>query len=789
MPQELRYVKCHFGDAEVEAFKITPMSIKCNVPQLPPGEYGLSISINGIHYTRQQTPFFISPAIRLNTLDPNSGPVNGGTIVSIDGTGFLMHQTVYCRFGNSIVVGFVRSSEKIQCKTPPQASIGEVYVEISVGDNVAFFASSLKYEYLENVIVFSIAPSFGPTNGSTAVVVSGSGFADKSTLSCRFGSVDPVISAGTYINPNKISCISPPSEVAPLNVEISVNGVDFSDSGQRFEYVAPVRVQSFHPRSGPYRGGTNVVIEGKNFIASPYLRCRFGEMDVVAEYLNANSISCVTPSTTVGVAKIGISNNGVDFEYSGSTFTFGNLPSIDSLGRRNVSVYGSNRIYLRGPNFLNDTINCRIEVPYLYYTKEYIVKGEYFNTTTISCSIPSIEMESSKTLMSALISSSTNGQQFGSAVPLVFVSRPEIYNVMPKSIQPGQFSVLNISGSDFVDTLDTHCRIVELDIRYKAMFVSEKNIQCGIFIPLSLDAQKYKTLALKVGNVNDDVSLAQINLTVLSTPKIHSIFPTIGSEEGGTAIRIRGTGFSQSSYTCRFGGSYTVNAVKRDENNIICLSPPNPPAVNVSLAIESESQVIEKMDGQRLYFSYHGKIRVSRILTLSGSTQGGNTVKFVCDGLDTSMDFRCKFGTVISMGKYVSNTTFECVSLPNDAGEVNVYFAVNGQDFIYSGFNYTFFAPAHIERLDPAFGPIAGGIYIQVVGSGFRETESIVCKFGHNETVVAFFKTTQRIMCLVPPSSVPGVTTVEVSMDGKTYTRNLRQFVYIETPHIVSVNP
>ena len=144
-------------------------------------------------------------------------------------------------------------------------------------------------------------------------------------------------------------------------------------------------------------------------------------------------------------------------------------------------------------------------------------------------------MESSKTVVSALISSSTNGQQFGSAVPLVFVSRPEIYNVMPKSIQPGQFSVLNISGLDFVDTLDIHCRIVELDIRYKAMFVSEKNIQCGIFIPLSLDAQRYKTLALKVGNVNDDVSLAQINLTVLSTPKIHSIFPTIGSEEGGTA--------------------------------------------------------------------------------------------------------------------------------------------------------------------------------------------------------------------------------------------------------------
>ena len=115
----------------------------------------------------------------------------------------------------------------------------------------------------------------------------------------------------------------------------------------------------------------------------------------------------------------------------------------------------------------------------------------------------------------------------------MFVSRPEIYNVMPKSIQPGQFSVLNISGLDFVDTLDIHCRIVELDIRYKAMFVSEKNIQCGIFIPLSLDAQRYKTLALKVGNVNDDVSLAQINLRFFQRQKYILYFPPLVLKKAG----------------------------------------------------------------------------------------------------------------------------------------------------------------------------------------------------------------------------------------------------------------
>ena len=123
--------------------------------------------------------------------------------------------------------------------------------------------------------------------------------------------------------------------------------------------------------------------------------------------------------------------------------------------------------------------------------------------------------------------------------------------------------MLNISGLGFVDTLISIVVLLNLISSTRLSLFQEKVIQYGIFIPLSLDAQRYKTLALKVGNVNDDVSRMQINVTVLSTPKIHSIFPTIGSEDGGTAIRIRGTGFSQSSYTCRFGASYAVKAVKR----------------------------------------------------------------------------------------------------------------------------------------------------------------------------------------------------------------------------------
>jgi hypothetical protein len=237
MPQNMRDLWCHFGDVKVEASVLTPISIKCIVPPLSPGEHALSLSVNGVHYLEHVVPFYINPAIKLLSLGPKSGPINGGTVIAIEGTGFLLHETSYCRFGKVIVVGFVKSTTKIQCTSPPQISVGIVDVEVSMGDNVAFFVSPLQFNYQENVIISSISPRIGPVSGSSLIIIEGKGFVNSKLLACEFGRVDPIVTPGKFINVNKISCLSPPNEVGPIKLEVSVNGIDFSDSGQRFEYI------------------------------------------------------------------------------------------------------------------------------------------------------------------------------------------------------------------------------------------------------------------------------------------------------------------------------------------------------------------------------------------------------------------------------------------------------------------------------------------------------------------------------------------------------------------------
>ena len=144
---------------------------------------------------------------------------------------------------------------------------------------------------------------------------------------------------------------------------------------------------------------------------------------------------------------------------------------------------------------------------------------------------------------------------------------------------------------------------------------------------------------------------------------------------------------------------------------------------------------------------------------------------------------------VISIGKHVSSNSFECTTSASDAGVVEVRVSINGQDYVSSGFNYTFIPP-RIIKLDPTFGPVHGGIRVLVSGSGFRDTDTIKCRVGNSSGSDTVFKSSSLMECRVPPSNNgAGVATLEVSMDGETYSKSHLQFVYIDAPYLESISP
>lgn len=73
------------------------------------------------------------------------------------------------------------------------------------------------------------------------------------------------------------------------------------------------------------------------------------------------------------------------------------------------------------------------------------------------------------------------------------------------------------------------------------------------------------------------------------------------------------------------------------------------------------------------------------------------------------------------------------------------------------------------------------------IGSNFRDTKNITCKF--NETVVrGKFLSTSEIECYSPPSEHPGFVPLSVALELEMFSQPV-QYLYYEKPYIDYIEP
>lgn len=169
-----------------------------------------------------------APTVSLVT--PNVGPVDGGTSVTLTGTGFLSATQV--RFGPTTAPSFlVLSNTSIIVTTPPRP-VGLVNVSVTnpIGTNGNQPSSWYSYRVLTGPAptVTNVTPRQGPLTGGTNVTITGTDLADVQQV--RFGAI-PATSF-TVVNDTTISAVSPPrGNGVLLNVTVtSQNGT--SPNGQ-----------------------------------------------------------------------------------------------------------------------------------------------------------------------------------------------------------------------------------------------------------------------------------------------------------------------------------------------------------------------------------------------------------------------------------------------------------------------------------------------------------------------------------------------------------------------------
>jgi len=267
----------------------------------------------------------------VTSISPTTGVPEGGTLVTINGTGFNPTSgATKVFFGGVAATGVTCSSTKL-CTAVSPAGTATQDVSVSVGTLTSPLTAADKFAY-QGITITGISPNSGPTAGGTIVTITGTGFGtDVSLVTVNFGAapVQPTTCSSTAC-----TVTSPPGTGGPVTITVTVKtaaGTSDTSNSSTFGYVANtapfvtslcVVTDATNP-TGPCAGTTGIAGGGT------MVRLTGGNLSTITGFVNFGAnpgtvVSCtagttctvVSPPSPVGAGTVGV------------TFTVGSQTSV-----------------------------------------------------------------------------------------------------------------------------------------------------------------------------------------------------------------------------------------------------------------------------------------------------------------------------------------------------------------------------------------------------------------------------------------------------------------------------
>ena len=261
-------------------------------------------------------------------------------------------------------------------------------------------------------------------------------------------------------------------------------------------------------------------------------------------------------------------------------------------------------------------------------------------------------------------------------------------------------------------------------------------------------AALYEQRSTNVGNKKSKLDREQIKAAYDAGDvrvKLNSIFPRGGPLYGHTKVTVRADGLEDlvevfPDPKCKFGGNDKIveaNYIKCTKRpltfyegergvakNYTCVqcedSPTYPQAEIISLSVSLTGK-FDDVYSSRPY-RYYEPARVDAIYPRYGPRDGDTVVQvWGANFLDLGDDFRCNFGTKSTKAQYVSDGFIWCRSAASNVAGKEMPFSVslNRQQNTLQRLGFWYYNEPVIQKIEPDFGPVAGGTNITLKGSGF----------------------------------------------------------------------
>jgi acid phosphatase len=168
-----------------------------------------------------------------DVVSPSSGPISGGTSVTIKGTGFGTGATV--SFGGTNTSATVVGSTTINAIAPAHSAGSVNVVVTNPGGETGTLNGGFVYAAGAPPSVSGITPNSGPTTGGTSVTINGSAFVSGATVTIGGASATNV----NFVNSGTITANTPAHAAGTVNVVVTNPDAQSGTLTNGFTFNAP----------------------------------------------------------------------------------------------------------------------------------------------------------------------------------------------------------------------------------------------------------------------------------------------------------------------------------------------------------------------------------------------------------------------------------------------------------------------------------------------------------------------------------------------------------------------
>jgi hypothetical protein len=275
----------------------------------------------------------------ITTVTPSSGPLAGGTSITIAGTNLANATvTVDGKLANSVVAGATSITA-----TTPAGTVGSKSVVVTTPGGSVTKASA--FTYVAAPTITTVTPTSGPLAGGTAITIAGTNLTGATVT------IDGVAATSVVAGASSISAKTPSGTAGAKNVIVTTAGGSATKAGG-FTYVAAPTIATVTPSSGPLAGGTAITLAGTNLTGATVTIDGKAATSVVA---SATSITAKTPSGTAGAKNVIVTTIGGSATKTGG-FTYVAAPTVATVTPSSGPIAGGTAITIVGTNLTGATV-------------------------------------------------------------------------------------------------------------------------------------------------------------------------------------------------------------------------------------------------------------------------------------------------------------------------------------------------------------------------------------------------------------------------------------------------